>query len=61
MRILVITALFPGLFALILGAVPGRPAGVPGAGDPLAPEAIQERIRKHRTTEATVTVVGEDG
>ncbi len=61
MRILVITALFPGLFALILGAVPGRPAGVPGTGDPLAPEAIQQRIRKHRTTEATVTVVGEDG
>jgi GH35 family endo-1,4-beta-xylanase len=42
----------------LLLPVTTSPAGEP---NPLAPEAIQQRIRKHRTAEATLTILGAGG
>jgi hypothetical protein len=61
MRALVPAAVPPGLLALLLAGVPSGPAGAQKAADPLAPEAIRQRIREHRTAEATLTVVGAGG
>jgi GH35 family endo-1,4-beta-xylanase len=61
MRALVTALLPPGLLALLLADVPSRPAGAQEAGDPLAPAAVRQRIRQHRTAEATLTVLRADG
>jgi endo-1,4-beta-xylanase len=61
MRALVPATLPPGLLALLLAGVPSGSAEAQKAADPLAPEAIRQRIRQHRTAEATLTVVGAGG